>query len=299
MSLVTLLLIAVAVAVVLGLLFWKILSPKSFKERKEFIDLFAKILGGATVVLTLFFTWQEMKDNQEHFQKTLDISTQTLAESQNRQFAERYSKANEQLGNTSLKVRIGGIYALGRLASDAPDYYWPVMQVLTSYVRENYPWKEGGEIRAQGSAPTDIQAVFDVIGWRKMKYGSGEDQRLDLHGTNLSGLILKDREDLNGKQRDGAHLEGAQLFDANLDNSNLRGIHLEGAILKGTSLKRAHLAGAYFSDDSDLANTDLEGANLGGATIPPAVLKVSFNWESISSPPESLRAEWEAKKKAK
>jgi hypothetical protein len=42
------------------------------------------------------------------------------------------------LALATLEVRLGGIYALEKVAEDAPEkYHCTVMEVLTAYVREN------------------------------------------------------------------------------------------------------------------------------------------------------------------
>jgi hypothetical protein len=49
---------------------------------------------------------------------------------------ERFTRAVEQLGNKeSLTIRLGGIYALERIAQDSERDHWTVMEVLCSFVR--------------------------------------------------------------------------------------------------------------------------------------------------------------------
>lgn len=56
------------------------------------------------------------------------------------QITERFTRAIEQLGKPdSVDVRVGGIYALERIAFDSPDEHGPIMDVLTAYVREHAP----------------------------------------------------------------------------------------------------------------------------------------------------------------
>jgi hypothetical protein len=38
-----------------------------------------------------------------------------------------------------LEVRLGGIYALERIARDSPTDHWTIIEVLSTYVRENSP----------------------------------------------------------------------------------------------------------------------------------------------------------------
>src|SRR3569833_4079303 len=53
------------------------------------------------------------------------------------QVTERYTKAIEQLGSDKLDIRLGGIYALERIATDSARDHPTVMEVLADYVREH------------------------------------------------------------------------------------------------------------------------------------------------------------------
>ena len=53
------------------------------------------------------------------------------------QVTDRYTKAIEQLGSDKLDVRIGGIYALERIARDSAKDHPTVMEVLTAFIREH------------------------------------------------------------------------------------------------------------------------------------------------------------------
>ena len=55
---------------------------------------------------------------------------------------DRFTKAIEQLGSDKLDVRIGGIYALERIARDSAKDHPTVMEVLTAFIREHSrePW---------------------------------------------------------------------------------------------------------------------------------------------------------------
>ena len=58
------------------------------------------------------------------------------------QVTDRYTKAIEQLGSDKLDVRIGGIYALERIARDSAKDHPTVMEVLTAFIRAHSrePW---------------------------------------------------------------------------------------------------------------------------------------------------------------
>lgn len=50
---------------------------------------------------------------------------------------EQLRGAVDQLGNEKLEIRLGGIYALERISNESEKDYWPIMEILTAYVREN------------------------------------------------------------------------------------------------------------------------------------------------------------------
>ncbi|MBI2881185.1 MAG: hypothetical protein HYY21_06330 [Candidatus Tectomicrobia bacterium] len=68
--------------------------------------------------------------------------------------SDAFTRAIEQLGNQeSLEVRLGGIYALERIARDSRRDHWPIMEVLTAFVREKAPLRSleetDGETKAE------------------------------------------------------------------------------------------------------------------------------------------------------
>ena len=65
------------------------------------------------------------------------VSRRTLELTEQGQVTDRYTKAIEQLGSDKLDVRIGGIYALERVARDSSRDHDTVMEVLTAFVREH------------------------------------------------------------------------------------------------------------------------------------------------------------------
>jgi hypothetical protein len=210
--------------IILGIIYappWFVASWKGQVDLKDLANLesnartaMIQALGGIVLLIGLFFTWHNRRITERNSQRTLNLSRKG-------QTNDRFTKAIEQMGAAGqagkkrLEVRLGGIYALEQIAKDSPDHYWPIMEVLTAYVRENAPWtEEAHDLQAsislsktqptQNSQPsakpfTDIQAVLTVLGRRERTYENGEDQPLDLGETNLSGANLRD-----------AHLEGGE-----------------------------------------------------------------------------------------
>lgn len=97
-------------------------------------------LGGAAVLLGLYFTAKTWRTTQEG------------------QITDRFTKAINQLvetGPEKLAIRLGGIYALERIARDSERDHWPIMEILTAYVREHSPWKEEEEGPQEEISPSE------------------------------------------------------------------------------------------------------------------------------------------------
>src|SRR5207249_8650083 len=80
------------------------------------------------------------------------------------QLADRFMKALDQLSDRGkLDLRIGAIYASEAVARESDTLHWPVMEVLSAFVRRN-----GRESAAEASggprqvAP-DVQAALAVL----------------------------------------------------------------------------------------------------------------------------------------
>jgi len=247
------------------------------------------LLGFLATAIGLVLTWRNLQITQNSALRNLQLT-------QDRQITEHYTRAIEHLGSDKLEVRLGAIYALERIARDSERDHWPIMEILTAYVREHAPWKEAEQLSKEEISPsetqptqnhqslpkptTDIQAVLTVLGRRTRTYGKGEDQRLNLSRTNLRGASLESAQlqganlwnaqlqgvSLNGAQLQGAILWKAQLQGAILSRAELREATLVGAQLQGTDLREVQL------QEANLFNAQLQGANLWNAQLQGADL---------------------------
>jgi uncharacterized protein YjbI with pentapeptide repeats len=212
---------------------------------------------------------------------------------------DRYTKAIEQLGSDKLDIRLGGIYALERIARDSARDHPTVIEVLAAFIRENCPSSRSDDPEGAGGLPpaklrTDVQAALTVIGRRTFTHDLpgmnieladanlthadlfGADlTRANLRGTNLRSTNLYAAElfgaDLTGADLTSADLRAANLRRADLTRANLTlaeliDVDLTGANLTDVDLTDANLRGANLTD------VDLRGANLRGANLVGAVL---------------------------
>lgn len=231
----------------------------------------AIICGAAGVLLAAAIIWRR-------FERSRELKTH-----------EQFARAVEQLGSeradgsARTEARLAAIYSLERLANDAEHEFWPIMEVLTAYVRDNAAWN-AREARPSTSTGmphrlrADVQAVLAVLGRRKSQHAatSADKRLLDLRETDLRGANLSGSR-LDGVTLFGAHLEQADATRAVLGRSNLREASLAGASLtevdlEGASLSRANLEGTRLNR-ANLRGADLSGANLRGADLWEANLK--------------------------
>lgn len=179
------------------------------------------------------------------------------------QITERYGRAVEQLGSSSLGVRVGGAFALERIMRDSPADQPTIVEVLTAFVRENTtrrktPRVAHAEAAETLTAPVDIQAALTVVGRRDPAHDAG--RRIDLGGANLFGV------DLAGANLVGAELERADLTGASLFRANLADAHLLKANLTYTGCRYADFTNAGMVS-AVLVNTYFYDANLTGAQL--------------------------------
>jgi uncharacterized protein YjbI with pentapeptide repeats len=246
----------------------------------------ATIAAGFFVFLSGYLAWR----NVSVAERNLQVAQRNLTVNQEGQITERFTRAIEQLGATDdagkprIEIRLGGIYALERIAQDSPERdHGPIMEVLTAYVRENAKFEESTD--ENGGSPasrvsTDVQAILTVLGRRSAAQRDFEKAPLDLSSTNLSGANLSGANLSRGNLW-GAYLSGANLFEANLFGADLRtanlswatlsganfdGANLSGGNLWGSKLQRADLGGANLSE-ADLSGANVSEADLSGANL--------------------------------
>ncbi len=196
-----------------------------------------------------------------------------FSQGENRLITERFTRSIEQLGNREETIRIGGIYALERIANDSPRDGWTIMEVLSSFIRGKQSLK-GQDPDRLPMIQTDSQAALTVIKRRQIEL-EDEHKYLDLSATNLNQANLVgaklDRVKLNSSVLTKADLRQANLNFANLSHANLTEANLSNANLIGANLIKANLSNTNFSA-ADLNEANLNKANLSDAILDGAKL---------------------------
>ncbi|WP_373530810.1 pentapeptide repeat-containing protein [Nostoc sp.] len=170
---------------------------------------------------------------------------------------QRLRIAIEQLENNKIKTSLAVINDLEQIAHIHPQYHWIIMDILTSFVRENASHKPQQEVISNSSVKVrvDIQAALSVIAKRDANKDSENEPILDLSYTDMRGANLN-----------GANLEQTNLYQANLSGANLKEANLKGAILSAANLEGANLYLANLKG-AILCAANLKGANLSGANL--------------------------------
>jgi hypothetical protein len=203
---------------------------------------------------------------------SLAMATRTYRLTQQGQITERYTKAIDQLGSNKLETRLGGIYALERIAVDSERDHRTVVEVLGAFAREQggqpTPPNDGDAARSERVA-TDVEAAVTVL-------GRLPDRFFLRPRANLASVYLA-QANLLGANLLGADLRWADLSGADLSWAKLPGAKLLGAKLLGADLLRADLSGADLRR-ADLSGADLRRADLDHVELEGAVCSAATHW---------------------
>ena len=188
---------------------------------------------------------------------------------------EQYQKGAEMLGSEVLSVRLGGIYALARLAREnSEEYHIQIMRLFCAFVRNPTP-DDKQYIEAAYKRTTideimdsqepdeltnlrlDIEAVMEAIAHRRkdvIRFEKDADFHIDLREAKLQNLFWQNIENVN-------------LYRANLSFSDLSGASFRA----GTNLSWIHAVRVVFYN-ADLADVNLQTAILCQANLTDAFL---------------------------
>lgn len=243
-------------------------------------------LAGLVLAVGAFYTGRTFAQNRKEQDRTFALAREG-------QITERFTRAVSQLADEKLDIRLGGIYALERIARDSETHYESVMEVLTAFLRENTRWRresaaketedalgeseeldEDEDFRPEDFRPTvDFQAVATVLGRRDRRHERA-DYQLNLSAVDLRGAWLREAA-LSKAKLNQADLSGAILLDADLSGAFLYLADLSNAVLSEANLRRANLTQANLSGatvhNADLSGTDLTLANLTRADLDGAI----------------------------
>ncbi|AWS40203.1 pentapeptide repeat-containing protein [Streptosporangium sp. 'caverna'] len=253
-------------------------------------------VGGLVLLIGAYLTWRQLQLSR-HGQAT-----------------ESFSSAIAHLGDSSVDVRLGGIYALERISRSSTTDRRVIGEILAAFIgnRARDPQRDIQHACHATTAPDsainlslrapDIHAALTVLGRRdpvrnqvlrldrmvlpKANLASARLHDVDLHFSDLAeaSLVGTDltRADLTGVRLAGAILVDAVLYQADLRDAVLTRAIAEGVDLRGTDLTKAELRNANLRgarlDYGDLRGATLTGAVLTGASLKHVVFDETTVW---------------------
>lgn len=166
----------------------------------------------------------------------------------------------------NIEIRLGGIYALEKIAKDHKSLHMPVMEILCSYVRQN---AENSDFDNQNESDEksekseiikkliriDVQAAVSVIGRRNMSIideeiiGDGrkdisfeDDVRFDLSNCRFTGLNMK------GLTFSRANFERSVFVDSNFDDAYFDRTNFSKSEFKNVTMQNIKVNGCKLDE---------------------------------------------------
>jgi Pentapeptide repeats (9 copies) len=230
--------------------------------------------AGAAVGLMLAF-------RRQHHQEIATVLTDLDATE--RRITELYTKAVEQLGNDKAPVRLGGLYALERLAQDNPAHRQTIVNVICAYLRMPFAAavparkSEPEASEDRGERDTGTQATADRLGdtWPQETDAWQQERQVRLTAQRIVAEHLRDDRAEAQRTTDSPSLRfwpeirldlaGATLINFNLDNGVIasadfsKAVFSDSASFEGATFGDARFGLATFEDVAWFRTTTFNG----------------------------------------
>jgi uncharacterized protein YjbI with pentapeptide repeats len=245
--------------------------------------------AGAAVGLMLAF-------RRQHHQEIATVLTDRDATE--RRITELYTKAVEQLGNDKAPVRLGGLYALERLAQDNPAQRQTIVNVICAYLRMPFsstasaskPAPEATE--GPGELATETKARTD---WNSDTWW--QERQVRLTAQRILGEHLRDDRSKDKHSADSPNsrfwpnisldLVGATLIDFSFENCEIANADFSWATFSGDNrFSGATFDGfAWFSRATFDCFVRFDGVTFSGSAVFAAAVfstGADFRWTTFS-----------------
>ena len=213
-------------------------------------------LGGSLAIVGLIFTW--LRHRREEALSKIESD---------RHWTHRYTEAVTQLGSETLAIQLGGVYALERLAHDAPSPAdrQTIAEVFAAYLREYSVSTESDD-----SGPAMMTSVCRTVAEALGRVATAK----LLRPLDLSHIVLSEASFAN------ADLSGWTLFGATMWRSRLDHANLKNAFMPAVRLNEASLVGAILDEaimhDAELLGSNMEDASLRGTELSRTTIAHAF-----------------------
>jgi hypothetical protein len=185
----------------------KVTPTELARARNDVRTTLLQGFGGMVLLLGAYLTWRQTQLSRAASREELQLTREG-------QLTDRFTRAVDQLGNKDVAVRVGGIYALGRIADESVTDRSSIADLLTAYARRNAPWPPDANSPFPADFPLDqlphlsvrapdIQAILTVLSrrtpspaypalWTSLDLSGTDLRRSTLVGSNLWRVRLRE-----------------------------------------------------------------------------------------------------------
>ena len=172
-----------------------------------------------------------------------------------RLLTETFAKSIELLGNEQEAVRLGAIYALGKIAETNKDEFTVVVNTLCAFIRHNQSYLEYGKLDDEKKEELkkltiDIEAAVRTIA--KLTEGHGED--INSTKYDLSNIYLRYADFSN------ANLSNFNLSDSWFYECIFEKVNFLNSNLVASNFGKSAFGKARFNEKTEIKETDFSKA---------------------------------------
>ncbi|MET9067777.1 pentapeptide repeat-containing protein [Streptosporangium sandarakinum] len=248
---------AVLITTAIAVTLWWLLQDPATVPRWEAVRTALLAGGGMGAALTLMLAFRRQRQQELQSAVTAELTRRSLEASTHdateRRVTELQTKAGDQLGHANAAVRLGGLYALERLAQGNPEHRQTIVSVICAYLRMPYLPELVDPAQARAEALRDArrrhQALRAAVRGRVIVTASP--------APSTGGSVVKDTEGERQVRLTAQRILAEHLRDdrAPEDRDTVpvgprfwEGIHLDltGAILTDLDFHNCHVAEAQF-----------------------------------------------------
>jgi uncharacterized protein YjbI with pentapeptide repeats len=231
--------------------------------------VFVQVFGGLGLFAGFYYTGRNLRVAEKNAEIARDG-----------QITDRYTKAIDQFASDKGEVRLGGIYALERIARESPVDHWPIVKVLCTFLREhaNFPPEEAskGLVTNPGVIKMrhEMLTILQVLGNRNRE-NEAVGRNLSLHWLYLEGIDVE-KGDFEAACFQGSNLSLANFQRTKLDCTDFLKTRLYCADFGECKARDASFYGVEGEGvkfihatlvNSDFSFADLKSANLDSADL--------------------------------
>jgi hypothetical protein len=245
----------VKLAPVSAVVVWFI-AGSSAPLRVEAIKVGLSVSAGVGAAWALLLAFRR-QTHSEH------VARDTIIDAAQRRVTELYARSVEQLGHDRAAVRLGGLYALERLAQDNTEQRQTVVDVVCAYLcmpldphSHDIP-REEIRVRAAAQRLLMRHLLDPEIHIIPVQYWDG--MRIDLRGADLRDAYFSDCR-FHEVDFSDADFSGTAWFSAAFDGlASFEGAHFHGdANFGSTFAVEAHFDKAHFYKGASFRRTGFE-----------------------------------------